>query len=81
MLWKSPLKTELINQYLQVILNNNCFEFSEKVFQQISGKVIGTNFATSYACIYMDEVETEFLQIQRFKLVVWPRFIDYLFFI
>ena len=44
------------------ILSNNYFEFSEKVFQQILGTAIGTKFAPPYACIYMDEVETEFLQ-------------------
>ena len=63
------------------VLSNNDFEFSEKVFQQISGTATGTKFALPYACIYMDEVETEFLQTQRFKLLVWLRFTDYIFFI
>ena len=58
------------------VLSNNYFEFSEKVFQQISGMPIGTKFAPPYACIYMDEVETEFLQTQRFKPLVWLRLID-----
>ena len=63
------------------ILSNNCFEFSEKVFQQISGTAVGTKFAAPYACIYMEEVETEFLQTQRLKPQIWLRFIDDIFFI
>ena len=35
-------------------LKNNLFEFNNKVFQQISGTVIGTKFAPPYAFIYMD---------------------------
>ena len=42
-------------------LSNNYFEFSKKVFQQISGTAIGTKFAPPYACIYMEEIETKFL--------------------
>ena len=44
----------------KLVLSNNYFEFSEKVFQQISRTAIGTKFAPTYACIYMEEVETEF---------------------
>ena len=40
-----------------------------------------TKFAPPYACIYMDEVETEVLQTQRFKPLVWLWFIDDIFFI
>ena len=40
------------------ILSNNYFEFSEKVFQQISGTAIATKFAPPHACIYMDQIET-----------------------
>ena len=63
------------------VLSNNYFEFSEKVFQQISGTAIGTKFAPPYACIYMEEVETEFLKTQRLKPLIWLRFIDDIFFI
>ena len=32
-------------------------EFNSKAYQQKSGTAIGTTFAPSYACIYMDSVE------------------------
>ena len=62
------------------VLSNDYFEFSENVSQQISGTAIGTTFAPPYACIYMEEVETGFLQTQRLKPLVWLRFIDDIFF-
>ena len=47
-------------------LKNNIFEFNGKVKQQVVGTAIGTKFASPYACIYMDEVETKFLKTQEY---------------
>ena len=44
------------------VLKNNYFEFNGKVKQQISGTAIGTKFVPPYVCIFMDEVETSFLE-------------------
>ena len=38
----------------EFVLKNNYFEFDSKVKKQISGTVIGTKFAPSYACVFMD---------------------------
>ena len=84
-----PLKAEFISKLprsdlvkmAKFVLSNNHFEFSEKVFQQISRTAIGRKLTPPYACIYMDEVETEFLQTQRFKPLVWLRYTDDIFFI
>ena len=35
----------------------------------------------SYASIFMDEIETNSLDTQVFKLLVWLRYIDFIFFI
>ena len=45
-------------------LKNNYFQFSNKVYQQISETAIGTKFALPYTCIFMDQVENKFLQTQ-----------------
>ena len=45
----------------EFVLRNNCFEFDGKVKQQISGIAIGEKCAPNYACMYMDELENEFL--------------------
>ena len=39
----------------ELVLRYNYFEFSEKVFRQISRTVTGTNFVPLYACIYRDK--------------------------
>ena len=45
----------------QFVLKKIFFEFN--VFQQISGTAIGTKFAPPYACIFMDQTETKFLNV------------------
>lgn len=45
----------------EVFLGNDYFGFFDITYQQISETAIGTKIANLYACIYMEEVETEFL--------------------
>ena len=47
----------------------------------MSGTAIWTNFAPPYAWIFMDRVETEFLEKEHFKPWIWLRYIDYKFFV
>ena len=63
------------------VLNNNYFEFNGKVKQQTLGTAIETKFAPHYACIFIDKVETSFLETQEMKPLVWFRYIDDAFFI
>ena len=63
------------------VLQNNYFEFNVETKQQISGTAIGTKFAPPYACILMDQVESEFLKTQTHQLLVWFSYIDDIFFI
>ena len=64
-----------------VLLKNNIFEFNGNVKQQVAGTAIGTKFAPPYACMYMDEVETEILKKQELNPLVWFRCIIDIFFI
>ena len=74
------LKSEII-KITELVLKNKYFQFSEKVYQQISGTLISTKFAPPYACIFMDQAQSKFLQTQRFQPLVWFRYIDDIFFI
>ena len=65
----------------EFVLKNNIFEFNGNVKQQVAGTAIGTKFAPPYACIYMDEVETEILKKQELNPLVWFRCIIDIFFI
>ena len=53
---------------LMVKLNNNFL-----------ATAIGTKFAPPYTCIFMEKVETEFLESQVYRLLVWFRYIDDVF--
>ena len=63
------------------VLKNNYFEFNKQTKQQISGTAIGTKFAPPYACLFMDKIETTFLQTQELQPLVWFRYIKDIFFI
>ena len=75
------IPTEDIVQMAEFVLKNNFFEFNGKLKRQKSGATIGTKFAPPYACIFMDEVETEFLKSKELQLFLWLRYIDDIFFI
>ena len=61
-------------------LQNNYFEFNGETKQQISGTTIDTKFAPAYACIFMDQVESEFLKTQIYQPLVCFSYIDDFFF-
>ena len=64
-----------------LVLKNNYFKFDLMIKQQVSGTAIGTKFAPPYACIFMDRVETEFLEKEHLKQQIWLRYIDDIFFV
>ena len=49
----------------EFILKNNYFQFNGNAQQQLSGRAVGANCATPYACIFMDKVEKYFLKSQK----------------
>ena len=51
----------------ELVLKINYFELNGKVKKQTLGTAIGTKFAPPYACIFMDQDETEFLKTQKHK--------------
>ena len=73
--------TEELVQMAVFVLKNIFFEFNGQIKQQISGTAIGTKCAPRYACIYMDKMEGEFVEKQRYKPFTWIRYIDNIFFI
>ena len=78
---EKKISTEDLVEMAEFVIKNNYFEFNGHVKYQISGTAIGTKFAPAYACIFMDEIETKFLETQEFQLLVWFRYIDDVFFI
>ena len=64
---EKKISTEDLVKTAEFVLKNNYFEFNGQVKHQISGTAIGTNFAPTYACIFMDEIENKFLETQEFQ--------------
>ena len=62
------------------VLKNNVFEFNLKTKQQMSRIVTGTKCAPPYFYIFMDKVETDFLDKELLKPWVWLRYINEIFF-
>ena len=54
--------TEDITKLEDLALKKHFFEFNSQFFEQISGTAIGTKCVPSYACIFMDYTESEFLK-------------------
>ena len=73
------IPTEDLVKIAEFVVNNDIFEFNGKDDQQKSGNAIGTKFAPTYDCIYMDEAEQKFLQTQSKKLLIWLRYKDDIF--
>ena len=73
--------TEDIVRMAEFVLKNNFFEFNGEVKRQKSGTAIGTKFVPPYPCIFMDEVETEFLKSEELQHFPWLRYIDNIFLI
>ena len=65
----------------EFVLKSNFFEFNGNIKKQISGTAIGTKCAPTYACIFVDELEHDFLQTQDHQSFLWLRYIDNIFFI
>ena len=75
------ISTSDLVEMAKFVLPNNYFEFNGETKQQISGSVIGTKFAPPYACIFMDQAESNFWKTQTHQPLVWFRYIDDIFFI
>ena len=47
------------------VLKNKYFDMNGQIKQQIYGSVIATKFALPYACLFMDKIETVFLETRE----------------
>ena len=63
---KSVPMADLVNM-ADFLLKNNYIDFDSCIKQQISGTARGTKFASACACIFMDKVESAFLESENTK--------------
>ena len=55
------VKTDTLIELTELVLKNNIFEFSDKIYKQIRGTAIGTKFAPPYAVLFMATLEEKIL--------------------
>ena len=67
---KKAVSTEDLMKKAGFVLQNNYSEFNGIVKQQISGTAVGTKFAPTYACIFMDKLETDLINTQEILALV-----------
>ena len=65
----------------ECVLKSNYFEFNGKVKKHLLGTAIGTKFPPTYASIFMDKLESNFLKSQELTPLLWYRYIGDVFFI
>ena len=53
------------------VLQNYYFELNGEVKQHTLETAIKTKFAPPYACIFMDQIESDFLKTQQHQPLVW----------
>ena len=75
------IPTSKLIRVADFVLKNNYFDLDGQIKQQISGTAISTKFAPPYACLFMNKIETAFLETQELQPLVLFRYIDDIFFI
>ena len=64
---ESKLPVDELISLARLVLENNYFEFDEKIFRQKLGTAIGTKFAPGFANIFMGYLEEKFLSTCKLK--------------
>ena len=77
---KEP-KTWILLRLLYFVLTKTCFKFDNQFYEQISGTTMGTKCAPSYAILFMDKFERDFLAKCALSPLMWWRYIDDIFMI
>ena len=75
------ISTDTLCDLSEVVLKNNIFKFSKKIFKQKRGAAIGTKFAPPYSILFMAELEEAILKEADFKPNLWSRYIDDIIFL
>ena len=85
------MPTRYLMELLELVLKGNIFELDGEYYIQRIGTAMGTKVAPTYACLFMGDLETEFLEKNKNEILpdmyhkrcpkMWKRFIDDIFFL
>ena len=74
------ISSDTLCALVEVVLKNKVFKFGKKTLKQKRGTAIGMKFAEYYV-LFMAELEEQILRKAEFKLYLWWRYIDDIFFL
>ena len=76
---ESPIPTQYLKRALELILQDNSFQFTGKYYLQTHGTAMGTKMAIAFANIFVGKVESQILERSAIKPLAWKRYIDDVF--
>jgi len=76
---ESPIPKQYLKRALELILQENSFQFTGKNYLQTHGTAMGTTVAVAFANIFMGKVESQILNQSAQKPLDWKRYIDDIF--
>ncbi|XP_065893450.1 uncharacterized protein [Dysidea avara] len=68
--------TEALITFIELVLQNNTFEFNNQMYKQINGVAMGTKMAVTYANIFMGQLEHNILSKSSLNICFYKRYID-----
>ena len=71
-----PIPTGCLRRMLRLILEENSFKFTNKLYLQRHGTSMGTKAAVAFTNIFMAEIETQVLRQSKHKPLEWINYID-----
>ena len=75
----NDLPVDSVLELIQLVLENNHFQFNRENYMQKVGTAKGSPMAPSYASLFMGKLEQEFLESIDLVPCVWLRFFDNIF--
>ena len=73
------LPVDSVLKFIQLVLENNHFQFNKDNYMQKVGTAMDSLMASSYASLFMGKLEKEFLESIDLVPSVWLRFLDDIF--
>ena len=70
------VSTKSLSDLASIVLKENCFEISSKIYHQKSGTAICTKFAPPYANLFTAGLEKRTFENPVYHLYLWLRFLD-----
>jgi hypothetical protein len=71
----NPSNESLVN-LMEFVLTKNNFQFDDDFYLQICGTAMGSRAAPSFANVYLDKFERQFVYTYKFQPLIWLRYLD-----